>query len=187
MHTVDISVYVLVPSATVRGRNFTAQNRAFGPSMSSAKSLVKASGANEASQAVIKAHCSDLTVQVIEHPLASKARGFDYVGSIKNHPQLIEEEKHSLLWLLAQSPAFHGIIKQSDLSEGHELVDWVKCTGMMGIHISRQDPEAPERVYKLRGVTEIPTSTEVGTSSSHSLLSNIGSQSQLICIIQSSK
>ncbi|KAF8069475.1 hypothetical protein HT031_001591 [Scenedesmus sp. PABB004] len=85
---------------------------------------------------------------------------FDYAGSINNHPQLTQEEKHSLLWVLAQAPSFHGLIQPHEIG-GHELVDWVKCTGCCGIQISRQDPVPPERTFKMRGVAEIPLSTEV--------------------------
>lgn len=130
--------------------------------MSSARTVSQSAGAKSRNLDKITAQCADLSVQVIEESPQGKACSFDYVGSVRDHSQLCEEEKHSLLWLLAQSPAFHGIIKASDLGEGHELPDWLKCAGMMGIHISRQDPEAPERVYKMRGVTEVPASTEVG-------------------------
>lgn len=132
--------------------------------MSAVDAVISTSGTTHAYANKMHLHqSSDLSVQVVEELLPSgKGTSFDYVGSIKSHPQLIEEEKHSLLWLLAQSPAFHDVIKAEDLCEGHELPDWVKCAGMMGIHISRQDPDAPERVYKMRGVTEVPASAEVG-------------------------
>lgn len=132
-----------------------------GPSMSSAVAVSEAAGAKDVCLDTISAGCADLSVRVLEGSALDKRCSFDYVGSIKSHPQLSEEEVHSLLWLLAQAPAFHGLVKASDLSESHELPDWVKCAGMMGVHISRQDPEASERVYKMRGVTEVPASTEV--------------------------
>ncbi|WIA10268.1 hypothetical protein OEZ85_010466 [Tetradesmus obliquus] len=106
---------------------------------------------------------SDLKGQVAELGASGKAApAFDYVGSIKNHPQLSDFEKQSLLWVLAQSPCFHRLIQPADIG-GHAMPDWVKCTGsgMLGIQIARQDPVAPERVYKMRGIAEIPASTEV--------------------------
>lgn len=130
--------------------------------MSSATAALRAAGAKNCGLDKIIAQCSDLAVQVVDGSHPGKACSFDYVGSVRNHQQLCNEEKHSLLWLLAQAPAFHGIIKASDLGEGHELPDWVKCAGMMGVHISRQDPDVSERVYKMRGVAEVPVSTEVG-------------------------
>jgi hypothetical protein len=113
-----------------------------------------------------KAMPSDLSVQVAELGATGKAApAFDYVGSIKKHPQLSALEKQSLLWVLAQSPCFHRLIQPADIG-GHAMPDWVKCTGsgMLGIQISRQDPVAPERVYKMRGIAEIPASTEVGST-----------------------
>lgn len=112
---------------------------------------------------------SDLKGQVAELGASGKAApAFDYVGSIKNHPQLSDFEKQSLLWVLAQSPCFHRLIQPADIG-GHAMPDWVKCTGsgMLGIQIARQDPVAPERVYKMRGIAEIPASTEV-RSTAHS-------------------
>jgi hypothetical protein len=119
---------------------------------------------------------SDLGVQVAE--LGKAAPAFDYVGSIKNHPQLSVMEKQSLLWVLAQSPCFHRLIQPADIG-GHAMPDWVKCTGsgMLGIQISRQDPVPPERVYKMRGIAEIPASTEV-RSTAHSTAARM--QQQLI-------
>jgi hypothetical protein len=112
---------------------------------------------------------SDLRVQVAELGASGKAvPAFDYVGSINKHAQLSDMDKQSLLWLLAQSPCFHRLIQPADIG-GHAMPDWVKCTGsgMLGIQISRQDPVPPERVYKMRGIAEIPASTEVG-STTHS-------------------
>lgn len=115
---------------------------------------------------VPKGRNSDACVEVADE-LSCKTPAYDYAGSINNHPQLTEMDKQSLLWVLAQSPCFHRLIQLSDIG-GHGMPDWVKCTGMLGIQISRQDPVPPERVYKMRGIAEIPASTEVGNS--HTLL-----------------
>jgi hypothetical protein len=91
-----------------------------------------------------------------------KALSFNYAGSILHHPQLSDEDKHAMLWLLAQSPAFLKLHTDlpAELSEDVQT-DWIRCPGMMGIHVSRQDPEPPERVYKMRGIAEIPACAEV--------------------------
>lgn len=72
----------------------------------------------------------DLAVKVVERVgRKQKDQGFDYAGSILNHPQLSHEEKHSLLWVLAQSPAFHSLIPHSIIDDGvHELPEWRHCS-----------------------------------------------------------
>lgn len=72
----------------------------------------------------------------------------------------MEEEKQAVLWVLAQSPAFAHLITEEDIGL-HAMPAWVHCAGLLGIQVSRQDPVAPERVYKMRGITEVPASTEV--------------------------
>eukprot|EP00775_Hariotina_reticulata_P010940 gene10940-11094_t len=91
-----------------------------------------------------------------------KALSFNYAGSILHHPQLSDEDKRAMLWLLAQSPAFQKLHTElpAELSADMQT-NWVRCPGMMGIHVSRQDPEPPERVYKMRGIAEIPACAEV--------------------------
>lgn len=70
----------------------------------------------------------DLAVKVIE-PAGPKVKQqqYDYAGSILNHPQLNHEEKQSLLWVLAQSPAFcHHI--PSAMIDFHEMPEWKHCS-----------------------------------------------------------
>lgn len=69
----------------------------------------------------------DLAVKVVERPSKKQAEAYDYAGSILNHPQLSHEEKQSLLWVLAQSPAFHGLIPSSVI-DFHEMPQWVHCS-----------------------------------------------------------
>jgi hypothetical protein len=70
---------------------------------------------------------ADLAVKVVERPSNKHAEAYDYAGSILNHPQLSHEEKQSLLWVLAQSPAFHGLIPSSVI-DFHEMPQWVHCS-----------------------------------------------------------
>lgn len=95
---------------------------------------------------------------------AAPAQGaFDYAGSVLRHPQLTDEEKHALIWVLAQSPAFSGLIAAADFGGADSMPDWQRCTGLLGISISRQDPVPPERTYRMRGVAEVPLSAEVSS------------------------
>jgi hypothetical protein len=71
----------------------------------------------------------DLAVKVVERDSKQQRESFDYAGSILNHPQLSHEEKHSLLWVLAQSPAFHSLIPASIIDdEVHDLPEWIHCS-----------------------------------------------------------
>jgi hypothetical protein len=78
----------------------------------------------------------DLEVKVVESVAhKQKDQGFDYAGSILKHPQLSHEEKHSLLWVLAQSPAFHSLIPHSIIDDGvHELPEWKHCSSSRWVH-----------------------------------------------------
>lgn len=71
----------------------------------------------------------DLAVKVVESAPKQQKEAYDYAGSILNHPQLSHEEKHSLLWVLAQSPAFHSLIPSSIIDdEVHDLPEWKHCS-----------------------------------------------------------
>lgn len=71
----------------------------------------------------------DLAVKVVESAPKQQKEAYDYAGSILNHPQLTHEEKHSLLWVLAQSPAFHALIPSSLIDdEVHDLPEWKHCS-----------------------------------------------------------
>lgn len=69
----------------------------------------------------------DLAVKVVESSHSKQKGAFDYAGSILNHSQLSHEEKQSLLWVLAQSPAFHCLIP-SEVIDFHEMPEWVHCS-----------------------------------------------------------
>lgn len=106
----------------------------------------------------------DLAVKVVESASKQQKEAYDYAGSILNHPQLSHEEKHSLLWVLAQSPAFHSLVPSSIIDdEVHDLPEWIHCSSssVLGLDVSRQEPVAPERVHKMRGITTVPASAEV--------------------------
>jgi hypothetical protein len=71
----------------------------------------------------------DLAVKVVESASKQQKEAYDYAGSILNHPQLSHEEKHSLLWVLAQSPAFHSLVPSSIIDdEVHDLPEWIHCS-----------------------------------------------------------
>jgi hypothetical protein len=88
---------------------------------------------------------ADLAIKVIEPHAASHAAGrsskggaggnvkaapaqeaYDYVGSILQHPQLTRTEQQSLLWVLAQCPAYHTLIPSSAFGD-HEMPEWKHC------------------------------------------------------------
>ena len=83
------------------------------------------------------------------------------VSMVKQHPELTEKEKHSVLWLMQQSPAFENAITNEDVGL-HNPPEWKTFSQMMHIKACRQDPTPPERTYKLRGVGEIQAPAEVG-------------------------
>jgi hypothetical protein len=84
------------------------------------------------------------------------------VSMVKQHPELTEKEKHSVLWLMQQSPAFDGIISNEEVGI-HNPPEWKTFSHMMHIEACRQDPTPPERTYKLRGTGEIQAPSEVGS------------------------
>lgn len=93
----------------------------------------------------------DLAVKVIQPP-AKAVQSYDYAGAILKHPQLSKEEKQSMLWVLAQCPAFHKLIPISKIND-HEMPEWVHCSTSS----SRWEQSAVGSIvvaaYKLQGAT----------------------------------
>lgn len=69
----------------------------------------------------------DLAIKLLEVTPKKQQNAYDYAGSIVNHPQLSHDEKQSLLWVLAQSPAFQAHIPSS-IIDFHEMPEWVHCS-----------------------------------------------------------
>lgn len=46
----------------------------------------------------------------------------------------------------------------------------LRACSVLGLDVSRQEPVAPERVHKMRGITTVPASAEVSTYSCSQLL-----------------
>lgn len=69
----------------------------------------------------------DLAIKVLDVVPNKQQADYDYAGSILRHSQLSHDEKQSLLWVLAQSPAFQSLIPSS-IIDFHELPEWVHCS-----------------------------------------------------------
>lgn len=95
---------------------------------------------------------------------ASGPRAFieDAVHLVKQASGLTDSDKQAVLYVLAQSPQYESAVTHKDYCM-HRESDWHHCGRFFGISAYKQEPVPPEKVYKLRGITEIDASAEVST------------------------
>eukprot|EP00877_Chromochloris_zofingiensis_P012689 jgi/Chrzof1/7674/Cz02g32150.t1 len=93
---------------------------------------------------------------------ASGPRAFieDAVHLVKQASGLTDSDKQAVLYVLAQSPQYESAVTHKDYCM-HRESDWHHCGRFFGISAYKQEPVPPEKVYKLRGITEIDASAEV--------------------------